>query len=392
MAAAAKWITRLRSSCPKGWSVRNMRGKVFLSVRSGKGGATAATMTLPLAWAADNVPETVQLITELHKLVGDGFDLRDSLERCKQPAAAARPTFAREWPVLVEKFQADREVLAPISAATWERNYQPFLNRIIELMAAASPPSNARALAIRLIEPWAEMPNNRGKAIKCLRLFLEFGVEECGLPPESWTLTDRAVKQLRGAQAERRTVATISDVEILRLLDSLADSDAANRWRNAIKLMALYGLRPEELNHLVSKPHPTTKQPAMFCTYQKVCNRVKTKPRWLMPLPLTNLAGEQVDWNLAGAMAIGQLALPPLADKYAVRTFLERQKYWLELKEQYADCGEWVRPYSFRNAFSLRAHRLGHRNDVICMAMGHSLSTHESNYEWARSESVLEHV
>ena len=369
-----------------------MRGRVFLSVRSGKGGATASTMTLPLAWAADTVPETVQLITKLHKLVGEGFDLRDALERCKQPAAAARPTFAREWPVLMEKFQADREVLAPISAATWERNYQPFLNRIIELMAAASPPSNARALAIRLIEPWAEMPNNRGKAIKCLRLFLEFGVEECGLPPESWTLTDRAVKQLRGAQAERRTVATISDVEILRLLDSLADSDAANRWRNAIKLMALYGLRPEELNHLVSKPHPTTKQPAMFCTYQKVCNRVKTKPRCLMPLPLTNLAGEQVDWNLAGAMAIGQLALPPLADKYAVRTFLERQKYWLELKEQYAACGEWVRPYSFRNAFSLRAHRLGHRNDVICMAMGHSLSTHESNYEWARSESVLEHI
>ena len=392
MAAAAKWITWLRSSCPKGWSVRNMRGKVFLSVRSGKGGATASTMTLPLAWAADTVPETVQLITKLHKLVGEGFDLRDALERCKQPAAAARPTFAREWPVLVEKFQADREVLAPISAATWERNYQPFLNRIIELMDAASPPSNARALAIRLIEPWAEMPNNRGKAIKCLRLFLDFGLEECGLPPESWTLTDRAMKQLRGAQAERRTVATVSDVEILRLLDSLADSEAANRWRNAIKLMALYGLRPEELNHLVSKSHPTTKQPAMFCTYQKVCNRVKSKPRWLMPLPLTNLAGDQVDWNLAGAMAIGQLALPPLADKYAVRTFLERQKYWLELKEQYAACGEWVRPYSFRNAFSLRAHRLGHRNDVICMAMGHSLSTHESSYEWARSESVLEHI
>ena len=42
-----------------------MRGKVFLSVRSGKGGATAVTMTLPLAWAADTVPETVQLITKL---------------------------------------------------------------------------------------------------------------------------------------------------------------------------------------------------------------------------------------------------------------------------------------------------------------------------------------
>ena len=102
--------------------------------------------------------------------------------------------------------------------------------------------------------------------------------------------------------------------------------------------------------------------------------------------PRENLAA------LSDEMATDQLALPPLADKYAVRTFLERQKYWLELKQQYEDCGEWVRPYSFRNAFSLRAHQLGHRNDVICMAMGHSLSTHETSYEWARDESVLEHI
>ena len=111
-----------------------------------------------------------------------------------------------------------------------------------------------------------------------------------------------------------------------------------------------------------------------------------------MPLPLTDAFGEQVDWNLAGAMAIGQLPLPALSDKYAVRTFLERQPFWHELKAKYDETGEWLRPYSFRNAYSLRAHRLGHRNDVICLAMGHSLSTHESSYEWARSESVLEHV
>ena len=102
MADTAKWITRLRNSCPKGWSVRNMRGKVFLSVRSGKGGSTATTVTLPIAWAADTVPETVQLITELHKLVGEGFDLRDAVAKSTQPAAATRPTVTSEWPVLVE--------------------------------------------------------------------------------------------------------------------------------------------------------------------------------------------------------------------------------------------------------------------------------------------------
>ena len=49
-----------------------------------------------------------------------------------------------------------------------------------------------------------------------------------------------------------------------------------------------------------------------------------------------------------------------------------------------------ITAYSFRNAYSHRAHQFGHRNDVICMAMDHSLSNHESNYEWARSESIPE--
>ena len=100
-----------------------------------------------------------------------------------------------------------------------------------------------------------------------------------------------------------------------------------------------------------------------------------------MTLPLKDLTGELMEWNLAGAMAIGQLELPPLTDKYSVRTFLERQPLWHELKAKYDKKGEWLRPYSFRNSYSLRAQRIGHRNDVICMATGHSLSTHENNYE-----------
>ena len=75
MPAKAKhpsWVIRLRGSCPKGWSVKNMRGKVFLSVRSGKGGINASTATLPMAWASETVPETVELITGLHQLVGNG--------------------------------------------------------------------------------------------------------------------------------------------------------------------------------------------------------------------------------------------------------------------------------------------------------------------------------
>ena len=170
-----RWITKLCNSCPKAQSFCNRRVKVFLGLRSSKGGTittSATSVTPPIVRVADTGPETVQLISELHKLMGEGFDLRDAVAKSTQPAAATQPTVTSEWPVLVEKFQADREMLAPVTQTSWKRNYKPFLERIVLLMGTSSPPANAGALGIRLIEPWAEMPTNRGKAIKCLRLFL----------------------------------------------------------------------------------------------------------------------------------------------------------------------------------------------------------------------------
>ena len=386
------WVMRLRSACPKGWSVRNTHDKIRLRVTSGSAGANATTVTLPIVWAADTVPEAVQLITEIHQLVGSGYDLRDALERVQAPAKATKPSSPSRWPELAEKFQADLKLTNNIQPKTWKDNYAPFLAAAIESMSEASAPVNARELLSAVVERWQDAPRRREIAVNAISRFLEYCVEVQNLPPESWTVTPRVAKQMKGIKPKRRIVATPTDTELLRLIESLPTDVRCLRWRNALKLMALYGLRPEELSHLVAREHPSTGEAALFCTYAKVCGSSKTDPRWLMPLPLTDLDGEKVEWNLAGLMAIGQLELPPLNDASSVKTFLARQPEWLRLKEVCADRGEWLRPYSFRNCYSLRAHRLGHRNDTICLAMGHSLSTHESNYEWARDTSVLEHV
>lgn len=387
-----RWVTRLRSACPRGWSVKESRGSIRLSIRSGAGGANGLSTTLPLPWAADVVADAITLITDLHQQVENGFDLRDALARVNGPALVAKPSNASQWPALLESFHDDLKLTSQIKPSTWKDAYAPFLNRAVDLMGAAAAPVNARELVSAVVETWADKPRSRELAVNAVRKFLDFAVEVHNLPAESWTLTDRAAKQLKGRKPARRTVATITDVEILRLLDSLPETEACKRWGNAIKLMALYGLRPEELHHLTVKEHPTTGAPTLFCTYAKACGQKRTEPRWLMPLPLSTLSGEVVEWNLAGAMAVGQLQLPPLGDKFALRTFLERQPVWRELKAKYDEQGEWVRAYSFRNAYSLRAHRSGHRLDTICVAMGHSLAVHQSSYEWAREESVLEHV
>ena len=125
-----------------------MRGKIYLSVRSGAGGVNATTTTLPLAWAADEVPDAIELINQLQQAVADGHDLKDALARIQteqQPSAVR--TGATRWPALIEAFQHDVSANGrQIKATTWSTNYAPFLARVAELMASRSGPTNAREL------------------------------------------------------------------------------------------------------------------------------------------------------------------------------------------------------------------------------------------------------
>ena len=109
-------------------------------------------------------------------------------------------------------------------------------------------------------------------------------------------------------------------------------------------------------------------------------------------MPLRDAAGDDVIWNLAGTMQAGLLELPPMATKHALGTYLNRQPLWKQLKAEADARGEQLKPYVFRDSFSLRAHRRGRRVDQICAGMGHSLSTHQTSYVWADATTVLDAV
>ena len=52
---------------------------------------------------------------------------------------------------------------------------------------------------------------------------------------------------------------------------------------------------------------------------------------------------------------------------------------------EYKAKGEWLRPYSFRNTFSVRAHAIVKDDTLIAAAMGHTVEVHHRNYrtsEW----------
>ena len=231
-----------------------------------------------------------------------------------------------------------------------------------------------------------------------LGLFMQFAVSR-HKAPASWLITEFDKDELIPKAPKPRLKAVLDDLEMLRLIE-LADSTNV-RWGNVFRLLTQFGLRPIELQHLSSRPHPVTGKPAIWCDYCKVGGEEETEPRFLEAMYIRDANDQPVVWPLEQARADGTLQLPTGRDGdvrklsgSAVNCYIHRksrstgqpagavQIYWAELVKQYANQkpSEWLRPYSFRDTYSIRCHREGVPVASICDAMGHSEAVHMRSY------------
>ena len=154
------------------------------------------------------------------------------------------------------------------------------------------------------------------------------------------------------------------------------------RWRYAFQLMAAYGLRPEELQHL------QIRQGRLWCMDEKVASRGKTRPRVLRTLP----CDDWVDgWRLEERFPAQEL--PPMQTGLGggyVGHYLMNRPLWKELRREYEAKGEKLVPYSCRHGYAHRAHVICDLPPkVVAAAMGHSVQTHLSAYSrWCGDEVV----
>ena len=92
------------------------------------------------------------------------------------------------------------------------------------------------------------------------------------------------------------------------------------------------------------------------------------------------------------ATKCGQLTLPPTVSGKTLGAVLRRLPYWQELIKEYEARGEWLRPYSFRDTFSVRAHSFNISDTNIAQAMGHTVEVHHRSYrttEWKAVRSAF---
>ena len=278
------WIKPFRRqvaiTCGEGWYVRNNRGRMRLNV-PGHG-----TLSLNYDWSERGATQALPFIQQLFKRWDGG--------RISLAAATSTSTSSSHQQLnFRELIEAYREFVPNAGDKTWEGFYLPVLRNCAKAFKDR-PPADGEALAMVCLAQWEQGTRMRQMSRQKLYGFLNWAVQRGHLkpiysPPPSLPEVDKP----------KRIGYPLTDAQILQILDNLPQGEVHNRWRFAIQLCAVYGLRPEELRYLRIKDG--TNGPELWTIYQKSMGGTKgakTQPRRLHPLLVRDADGSAINWNL----------------------------------------------------------------------------------------------
>ena len=376
----AKSLRRQVKALSPGWAVAENRGRVWLRVRPKEG--QGKSVTLPFKWNELTAGDAYTRIRNIYGLVGEGYPL----DEAAKIAAGEKPKLTQEndWQGVLIPY---RESLTNVSDKQWEKKHLPVLNIAIDILQRKNAPSNGADLVDAALRKWVNTPvmfvQQRNALFKYLRYCVyrkQFMAH--WLPPD--------VAPVPRKPKKKRDGYPLTDSQILRLLDSLPEDGNHSRWKFGLMLMAVYGLRPEDLRYL--KTRNSGKE--LWTIYRKSKGGNKgatTEPRKLSPLFLRDEEGQPIDWKLLQRFHIGE-KLPPLGQPGnagdAIRNYLKRRQVWQVLWKEADAEGQDLVPYSFRHRYSAQSHAMGIPAKKIADAMGHTLNTHNDHYARFQAKDI----
>ena len=414
MPAARDWEDTIRAvvshalsqkGCRRGWTVLNHRGHARLNIAAGAGRGKRRQVLLPIPWECDQIDHIRDAVVQVYEEFQQGIEPDACVARMPRAdgSRAAEGEFGSgrgtqtghpgrprhrgmaavlapaDWEELIAAFREHKLISGEIKPSTWHRVYRHHMNHVLGAVAAVAPPQNAKQLLETLARIWADKPGGRTRQIQIqsTAALLRWAVAERRLGEDWEPPQDLAV--FVGRSRAAKAITTPLEVEhILALVRAIPDA----RWRFAFQLMAAYGLRPEELQHL------QIRQGRLWCMYEKVASRGKTRPRVLRPLPCDDWAD---GWRLVERFPTQELPpmQPGLGGGY-VGHYLMNRRLWKELRREYEAKGEKLVPYSCRHGYAHRAHVICDLPPkVVAAAMGHSVQTHLAAYSrWCGDDVV----
>ncbi len=414
MPAARDWEDTIRAvvshalsqkGCRRGWTVLNHRGHARLNIAAGAGRGRRRQVLLPIPWECDQIDHIRDAVVQVYEEFQQGIEPDACVARMPRAdgSRAAEGEFGSgrgtqtghpgrprhrgmaavlapaDWEELIAAFREHKLISGEIKPSTWHRVYRHHMNHVLGAVAAVTPPQNAKQLLETLARIWADKPGGRTRQIQIqsTAALLRWAVADRRLGEDWEPPQDLAV--FVGRSRAAKAITTPLEVEhILALVRAIPDA----RWRFAFQLMAAYGLRPEELQHL------QIRQGRLWCMYEKVASRGKTRPRVLRPLPCDDWAD---GWRLEERFPTQELPpmQPGLGGGY-VGHYLMNRPLWKELRREYEAKGEKLVPYSCRHGYAHRAHVICDLPPkVVAAAMGHSVQTHLAAYSrWCGDDVV----
>ena len=389
------WVTTalqkaVREVVGSGWSVTKSGSKLRLRVRDAAlTGSGYWGRTLPLRCEIGSVEPLQTLVKDLSRRVTEGgLSLEaawQQMENETSPGEEFTPgvVVAPQWGSLAKEFLNWRETHGTqVGGKTLELEKR-YLDAALSALSSRRPPTRAYDLLSQATMPWRGKPRAKKQAVETVMRFLSFCHDHRGLP-DVWLLPKHQKRDFLET-SKKSTKATLTGQEILDLIDSCPSAE----WQHVLCFLAAYGLRPEELFHLELRVNPDTGKKQFWCSYEKASGLHKTKQRWLWPIPLEDSDGNQVHWDLAGLWEKGLCPFPSMKERgEALSQYLRRLPLWKQWRAEKEENGEVLRPYAFRDSYSLRGHLLGVPSGQVADAMGHSLSTHCSHYTWATQSTT----
>ena len=350
------------------WSVGEHRGYMRLQVKHNGG---KQTRLLPYEWSRNGASQAISEIKQIYKRFYHGKT--QTLEAACEVVKVSDSNKKIDFQELIEEFRA---FVPNASDKTWNKSYVPVLNKAQELLERSKgKPSNGEELLLLSLENWEQGSRSRQIARRALTKFLNWAVARIKLPASY--APPPIVPEVR---KPKKIGYAFRDSEILALIENETDP----KWQFAYQLLAVYGLRPEELRWLRIVDGVEGKE--LHSIYRKSMGGLKgakTKPRKLEPLLVRDMDGNEIDWKLQERIEIGE-ELPSLGQdgqgSLYILTHIRRKKIYKQIKEEALKIGQEAVPYSFRHRYAKESHASGFPVNNIAEAMGHTPEVHWQNY------------
>ena len=350
------------------WSVGEHNGSIRLQV---KDNGKKQTRLLPFEWSKKGFSAAIPEIQQIYKRFYDG-NTRQLTRACEE-VKVSNTNREIEFSDLIKEF---RNFVPNASDQTWNKSYLPVLYKAKELLDRKKhKPVDGEDLMMKALEQWEQGSRQRQIQRRSLNKFLNWAVLRAKLP--NCYAPPAIVPEVR---KPKKVGYAFSDQQIISLIEGETDE----QWKFAYQLMAVYGLRPEELRHLRIMEGTAGKE--LWSIYRKSKGGNKgerTEPRRLNPLFVKDIDGKPINWKLQQRLEIGE-KLPPLGQEgaagMAILTHIKRRSIYKQIKDEALLIGQHAVPYSFRHRYSKESHANGIPIANIAASMGHSVEVHLDNY------------